>query len=92
MFAVFVVCAFVFLYNHCTMPESVTVLKKENIALKAQLSSMLDKIAKLKELIQQHSDSATALPSEEGARCVEFLSKKYDDPHLFRGMTKDELQ
>ena len=92
MFAVFVVCAFVSLYNHSTMPESVTVLKKENNALKAQLSSMSDEIAKLKELIQRHSDSGTVLPSEEGAHCVEFLSKKYDDLHLFRGMAKDELQ
>ena len=80
------------LYNHCTIPEAVTVLKKENNALKAQLSSMSDEIAKLKELIQRHSDSGTALPSEEGAHCVEFLSKKYDDFHLFRGMAKDELQ
>ena len=54
MFAVCVVCAFVFLYNYSTMPESVTVLKKENNALKAQLSSMSDEIAKLKELIQRH--------------------------------------
>ena len=46
MFAVFVLCAFVFLYNHSTMPESVTVLKKENNPLKAQLSFMLDEIAK----------------------------------------------
>ena len=28
MFSVYVVCAFVFLYNYSTMPESVTVLKK----------------------------------------------------------------
>ena len=33
-----------------------------------QLSSMLDEIARLKELIQRHSDSGTVLPSEE-ARC-----------------------
>ena len=79
MFAVCVVCAFVFLYNYSTMPESVTVLKKENNALKAQLSSMSDEIAKLKELIQRHSDSGTVLPSEEGAHCVQFLSKQYDD-------------
>ena len=92
MFSVFVVCAFFFLYNHSTMPESVTVLKKENNALKAQLSSMSDEIAKLKELIQRHSDSGTVLLSEEGAHCLEFLSKKYDDLHLFRGMAKDELQ
>ena len=92
MFSLCVVCAFVFLYNYSTMPESVTVLKKENNALKAQLSSMSDKIAKLKELIQGHSDSGTVLPSEEGAHCVEFLSKQYDDLHLFRGIAKDELQ
>lgn len=92
MFAVFVVCAFVFLYNHSTMPESVAVLKKENNALKAQLSSMADEIAKLKELIQRRSDSDTVLPSEEGAHCVEFVSKKYDDLHLFSCMAKDELQ
>ena len=92
MFAVFVVCAFVSLYNHSTMPESVTVLKKENNTLKAQLSSMLDEIAKLKESIQRHSDSGTVLLSEEGVHCVEFVSKKYDDLHLFRGMAKDKLQ
>lgn len=92
MFAVYVVCAFVFLYNYSTMPESVTVLKKENNALKAQLSSMSDEIAKLKELIQRHSDSGTVLPREEGAHCVEFLSKQYDDLHLFRDIAKDELQ
>ena len=92
MFAVCVVCAFVFLYNYSTMPESVTVLKKENNALKAQLSSMSDEIAKLKELIQRHSDSGTVLPREEGAHCVEFLSKQYDDLHLFRDIAKDELQ
>ena len=84
-------CAFVFLYNYSTMPESVTVLKKENNALKAQLTSMSDEIAKLKELIQRHSDSGTVLP-REGAQCVEFLSKQYDDVHLFRGIAKDELQ
>ena len=43
-------------------------------------------------MIQRHSDSGTVLPSEEGAHCVEFLSKKYDDLHRFRGMAKDELQ
>ena len=74
------------------MPESVTVLKKENNTLKAQLSSMLDEIAKLKESIQRHSDSGTVLLSEEGVHCVEFVSKKYDDLHLFRGMAKDKLQ
>ena len=61
-------------------------------ALKAQLSLMSDEIAKLKELIQRHSDSGKVLPSEGGAHCVEFLSKKYDDLHLFSGMAKDELQ
>ena len=66
MFAVFVVCIFVFLYNHSTMSESVAVLKKENNALKGQLSSMTDEIAKLKELIQRRSNSGTVLPSEEG--------------------------
>ena len=92
MFAVFVVCIFAFLFNLSTMPESVAVLKKENNALKAQLSSMTDEIAKLKELIQRRSDSGTVLPSEEGAHCVEFVSKKYDDLHLFSRMAKDELQ
>ena len=42
---------------------------------------MTDEIAKLKELIQRHSDSGIVLPSE-GANCVEFLSKKYGDLHL----------
>ena len=92
MFAVFVVCIFVFLFNLSTMPESVAVLKKENNALKAQLSSMTDEIAKLKELIQRRSDSGTVLPSEESAHCVEFVSKKYDDLHLFSCMAKDELK
>jgi len=73
------------------MPESVAVLKKENNALKVQLSSMTDEIAKLKGLIQRHSDSSTVLPSE-GAHCEEFVSKKYDDLHLFSCMAKDELQ
>ena len=58
MFSVFAVCAFVFLYNS-TVRESVTALKKENNTLKAQLSSMSDEIAKLKELIQRHSDRGT---------------------------------
>ena len=53
---------------------------------------MSDEIAKLKELIQRHSDSGTVLPREEGAHCVEFLSKQYDDLHLFRGIAKDKLQ
>ncbi|PFX31941.1 hypothetical protein AWC38_SpisGene3229 [Stylophora pistillata] len=75
------------------MPGSVAALKKENNILKAQLSSMSDEVARLKELIQRHSDrSEEVLPSEEGAQCVEFLSKKYDDFHLFSGMAKDELQ
>ncbi|PFX27280.1 hypothetical protein AWC38_SpisGene8044 [Stylophora pistillata] len=75
------------------MPGSVAALKKENNILKAQLSSMSDEVARLKELIQRHSErSEEVLPSEEGAQCVEFLSKKYDDFHLFSGMAKDELQ
>lgn len=54
---------------------------------------MSDEVARLKELIQRHSGrSEEVLPSEEGAQCVEFLSKKYDDFHLFSGMAKDELQ
>lgn len=75
------------------MPGSFAALKKENNILKAQLSSMSDEVARLKELIQRHSGrSEEVLPSEEGAQCVEFLSKKYDDFHLFSGMAKDELQ
>lgn len=53
---------------------------------------MLDKIAKLKELIQRYSDSGTILTSKEGSHCVEFLSNKYKDLHLFRGTAKDKLQ
>ena len=53
---------------------------------------MSDETTKLKELIQRPSDSGIVLSSEEGAHCVEFLSKKYNDLHLFRGMAKDELQ
>ena len=98
----YILCFFLFLYsvflcvlsfNLCAMPGSVAALKKENNILKAQLSSMSDEVARLKELIQRHSDrSEEVLPSEEGAQCVEFLSKKYDDFHLFSGMAKDELQ
>ena len=51
-----------------------------------------NEIAKLKELIQWQSDSFTVLPSKEGAKCVEFLSKKNDNLHLFSGMAKAELQ
>ena len=94
----FVVC-FVFyilvsasLYKPFNMPESVANLKRENNALKAQLSTMADEIAKLKETIQQHSNGAVSPASEEGARSVEFLSKEYDDFNRFRAEAKKDLQ
>ena len=76
----FVVC-FVFYirvlassYKPFNMPESVANLKRENNALKAQLSTMADEIAKLKETIEQHSNGAVSPASEDGARSVEFLT------------------
>ena len=73
------------------MPDSVTNLKRENNALKAQLSTMTDEIAKLKDMIQQHGSGTTPASEGDSIQSVEFLSKEYDDLHRFRTMAKDEL-
>ena len=60
--------------------------------MKAQLSTMADEIAKLKETIQQHSNGAVSPASEEGSRSVEFLSNEYDNFNRFRTEAKMDLQ
>ena len=91
VFSTFLLMVFCFLHNHFIIPDSVANLKRENNALKAQLSTMTDEIAKLKDMIQQHGGSTTPASEGDSIQSVEFLSKEYDDLHHFKTMAKDEL-
>ena len=79
------------------MPDNVASLRRENNALKVQLNTLSEEVAKLKELLTQqcssdaNGDHDNAPTSEETAQSLQFISKQYDDLHRFQKAAKEEL-
>ena len=75
------------------MPESIANLKRENSDLKSKVSTLTEEISRLKDLIQQQSNSA-ASSAEETSHSLDFLSKEYmyDDLLRFKTTASKELQ
>ena len=88
-----------FLIVNNIMPESVTALKKENQALKAQVESLCQEMQKLQEKVDQmqpipSSGLVNVDPSaiRENTKSLEFLSKQYDELILFQANATAELK
>ena len=73
------------------MPESIANLTRENNDLKSKFSTLTEDFSRLKDLFQQQSSSAAPSAKEKSHR-LEFLSKEYDDFHLFNTTANKELQ
>jgi len=57
------------------MPESIANLKRENSDVKSKVSTLMEEISRLKDLIQQQSSSA-ASSAAETSHSLDFLSKE----------------
>ena len=74
----------------CTIPESIAK-KRENNELRSKVSTLMEEISRLKDLIQQKSNSA--VPSaEETSHSLKFLGKEYDEFLRFKTVANKELQ
>ena len=73
------------------MPESIANLTRENNDLKSKFSTLTEDFSRIKDLFQQQSSSAAPSAKEKSHR-LEFLSKEYDDFHLFNTIANKELQ